>query len=102
MAMASTPKNEGEGSRSGAKAYDDATRSFVEKGGVPSAAEAARRAVEGPERDELLRAEAEGKRHSKGDDPALRSSGEAVDFAAALLNPAGFFTEPRDVVADAT
>ena len=75
--MSGNAKNEGEGSRSGAKAYNDATRKFVVSGRVGEAAQSAKRAVEGGEKSDLQQAEAEGKRHSKGEDPALRKQSDA-------------------------
>ena len=72
-------KNEGEGSRSGARAYNQATKEFVDSGRVDDAAQKARKAVEGGEKAELERAEAEGKRHAKGEDPALRDTGRGTD-----------------------
>jgi hypothetical protein len=63
--------NEGEGNRTAARAYNEATRSFVKSGKVSAASESAAHAVEGPEAEELRRAEAEGKRHSHGEDPEL-------------------------------
>ena len=74
--MSGKLKNEGEGSRSGAKAYNDATRKFVESGQVDDAAQKAKRAVDGGEKPQLKQAETEGKRHSKGEDPALRKQSE--------------------------
>ena len=65
-------RNEGEGSRSGARDYDQRTEQFVKSGKVDPAAKAAKKAVEGPEKAELERAEREGKRHSHGEDPALK------------------------------
>lgn len=70
--MAGTWKNEGEGSRSGAEAYDKAQEKFAKSGKVDKAAHDAEKAVEGKEGDELRRAEEAGKRHSHGEDPALR------------------------------
>ena len=75
--MSGKVKNEGEGSRSGAKAYNDGTRKFVVSGRVGEAAQSAKRAVEGGEKSALKQAEAEGKRHSKGEDPALRKRSDA-------------------------
>ncbi|WP_149535304.1 hypothetical protein [Siccirubricoccus phaeus] len=69
--MAET-KNEGEGSRTAAKQYNDATKAFTESGKVKPAAEAAKQAVSGPEAEALQRAEAEGKRHSHGEDPQVK------------------------------
>ena len=63
--------NEGEGSQTGAREYNEATRKFVERGKVGQAAADAARAVSGPEGDELKEAEAEGKRRSHGEDPLL-------------------------------
>ena len=63
--------NEGEGSRSGARAYDQASEKFARSGKVESKAREARQAVEGPEGKELERAEATGKSHAKGEDPEL-------------------------------
>jgi hypothetical protein len=67
--------NEGEGSRSGARAYDEATEKFAKSGKVAEKAREARQAVDGPEGKDLERAEAEGKRHGKGEDPALNQKG---------------------------
>jgi hypothetical protein len=67
--------NEGEGSRSGARAYDEATEKFAKSGKVAEKAREARQAVDGPEGKDLERAEAEGKRHGKGEDPALNRKG---------------------------
>jgi hypothetical protein len=67
--------NEGEGSRSGARAYDQASEKFARSGKVDEKAREARQAVDGPEGKELERAEAEGKRHGKGEDPALNRKG---------------------------
>ena len=77
--MSNDQKNEGEGSRSGARAYNQATKEFIDSGRVDEAAAKARTAVEGGEKAELDRAEAEGKRHAKGEDPALRKTGHAAD-----------------------
>lgn len=61
-------KNEGEGSRSAARAYNKDQQEFVKEGRVGEAAAAARRAVEGDHSD-LDKAEAEGKRHAAEHDP---------------------------------
>ena len=58
-------RNEGEGSQSGAKAYRDSTRAFVESGKVPEAARKAVESLSGPEAADLKRAEAEGKSHAR-------------------------------------
>ena len=58
------PKNEGEGSRTAAKQYNEATRKFVESGKVDKAAKDAEQAIEGDEAEELKRAEDEGRAHA--------------------------------------
>ncbi|PWB91917.1 hypothetical protein C5688_02605 [Methylocystis sp. MitZ-2018] len=58
------PQNEGEGSRTAAKQYNDATRKFVESGKVDKAAKDAEQAIEGDEAEELKRAEDEGRSHA--------------------------------------
>ncbi|MFN4229885.1 hypothetical protein [Parvibaculum sp.] len=60
--------NEGEGSRSAARAYNRDQQEFVKEGRVGEAAEAARRAVEDDRRD-LEKAEKEGKRRASEHDP---------------------------------
>lgn len=58
------PTNEGEGSRTAAKQYNEATRKFVESGKVDKAAKDAEQAIEGEEAEELKRAEDEGRAHA--------------------------------------
>lgn len=58
-------KNEGEGSRTAAKQYNDTTKKFVESGKVERAAKDAERAIEGDEAEELKRAEEKGRSHAK-------------------------------------
>ena len=58
------PQNEGEGSRTAAKQYNDATRKFVESGKVDKAAKDAEQAIKGDEAEELKRAEDEGRSHA--------------------------------------
>lgn len=65
-------KVEGEGSYTATKAYNEATEAFIKSGKAEPAAKDAAKAVQGPEKAELERAEAEGKRHSHGEDPQLR------------------------------
>ena len=64
--------NEGEGNRSAARSYNAETERFAKSGKVEEKAKEARRAVEGSEGKDLQRAEDEGRRHSAGEDPALR------------------------------
>jgi hypothetical protein len=90
-------KNEGEGSRSGAKAYDDGVRRFVDSGRVKEQAEKARESREGAERTVLERAEAAGRSHSKGEDPAIGNQA-TIDVEAALVNPADYFGDPTEVL----
>jgi hypothetical protein len=58
-----TQANEGEGSRTAARRYDEAATAFAHSGKVKQAAAAARRAVEGPEAADLKEAERQGKLH---------------------------------------
>jgi hypothetical protein len=75
MAMTRTstksPKNEGEGNKTAAREYNEAQHRFVESGQVEEAARAAERALDGPERQELLDAEAAGKARAAEEDPAV-------------------------------
>ena len=68
--------NEGEGNRTAARQYNEATRDFVESGKVDEQAEAARRAVEGSERAELEHAEAVGRARAKEEDPSVHRDGD--------------------------
>jgi hypothetical protein len=72
-----TPRgqNEGEGSRSAAAAYDHSQTDFAKSGDVTGQANAAKKAMEGSEREELQDAERRGKSHSHGEDPALYRKG---------------------------
>jgi hypothetical protein len=63
--------NEGEGSRTAARQYDRAAEKFAKSGKVEEKAREAREAIDSPEGRELERAEAEGWRHAKGEDPAV-------------------------------
>jgi hypothetical protein len=64
-------KNEGEGNRTAARAYNKAQHDFATSGKVGPAAQDAAKAVDGAEAKSLKQAEQEGKRHSHGEDPAL-------------------------------
>ncbi len=68
----SEQQNEGEGSRTAAKRYDKDAQRFAESGKVEQKAREARDAVDGPEGKELAEAEAQGRRHSKGEDPEIK------------------------------
>ncbi len=65
-------KVEGEGSYSATRAYNEGVKRTVESGKVEGAARDAAKAVQGKEAEELRQAEAEGKRHSHGEDPQLK------------------------------
>ena len=58
-------QNEGEGSRSAARRYNEGVQKTVESGQVPQKADEARKATEGPEGDELRRAEEDAKRRGE-------------------------------------
>lgn len=59
-------KLQGEGNYDAARQYDAETTAHAQdKAKVKAEAEAAKQAIDGPERDELEAAEAEGKRHAK-------------------------------------
>ena len=68
----SSGPNEGEGSQTGARQYNEATRNFVKSGQVDQKAREAAKAVDGPEGEKLRRAEETGRSHSHGEDPALK------------------------------
>ena len=62
---------QGEGNYEAAKRYDDAQREFVKSGRVEQAArDAAPRSPQ--EAESMKRAEQEGKRHAKDEDPSVR------------------------------
>ena len=65
-------QNEGEGSRTGARAYNEATTKFAKSGEVEGKAREAKRAVDSGEGEKLRKAEREGQSHSHGEDPELR------------------------------
>jgi hypothetical protein len=63
--------NEGEGNRTAARAYNKAQRRFVESQPVEQKAREAKRALDGPEAQELAEAEAIGRSHIAEEDPAV-------------------------------
>lgn len=71
-AMTGKQRNEGEGNKTAAKEYNDATTKFAQSGKVEGKAQEAAKARDGAERQELDRAEQAGKSHAKGEDPKLR------------------------------
>jgi hypothetical protein len=64
--------NEGEGNYTAARKFDKEQTNFAKSGKVEQSAQDAARAVDGPEGEALRKAEAEGKRHSHGEDPAVK------------------------------
>jgi hypothetical protein len=70
--MSGKMPNEGEGSRSGARAYNEATKKHSESGKVEQEAKDAEKAYEGKEGEELRKAEEEGRSRSHGEDPAVK------------------------------
>jgi uncharacterized protein (TIGR02284 family) len=76
--MTGKQRNEGEGNKTAAKEYNDATRKFVESGKVDQKADEAARAREGAERKELDRAEQAGKSHAKEEDAKLHRQAQPV------------------------
>jgi hypothetical protein len=60
-------RNEGEGNKAAAREFNEAQRRFVGGGKVEAAARDAEQALEGPERQELLEAEAAGKSRAAPD-----------------------------------
>lgn len=70
--MTGEDRNEGKGSRTAAKEYNERTRQFVEKGGVEAKAKEASAALDQADGEELRQAEAEGRAHAHGEDPQVR------------------------------
>lgn len=64
-------KNEGEGNRTAAREYNEATKRFTESGRVEESGKEAKKAVEGREGPELKRAEEAGKSKMREEDPAI-------------------------------
>lgn len=62
-----TQKNEGEGNRTAAKVYNDATERFAKSGKVGPAAKKAEDSLDTPEAAELERAEKAGRRPGHGE-----------------------------------
>ena len=58
-------RNEGEGNKTADRAYRNRTREFVESGKVREAAEEARKALDGDEKEELKKAEKSGLRRGR-------------------------------------
>ncbi|ALG70427.1 hypothetical protein VY88_07355 [Azospirillum thiophilum] len=69
---ADKPKNEGEGNRTADAQYRRGVADHVKNHDVQGDAARAREAVDGPEGEELRKAEEAGKSHAKGEDPQLK------------------------------
>jgi hypothetical protein len=69
--MTGHPKNEGEGSRTAAKDYDERTQRFVDEEDVEAKAEEAREAVEQDDEGKLSEAEKQGKEKAREFDPQV-------------------------------
>ena len=65
-------RNEGEGNRTAARVYNDATERFAKSGRVEESGERAKQALESGERRDLERAEEIGKSRMREEDPAIR------------------------------
>ncbi len=64
--------NQGEGNRTAAREYNKAQQDFAKSGKVEQAARSAERALDTEEAKELKQAEEIGRRHSHGEDPAVK------------------------------
>jgi hypothetical protein len=76
-----TQANEGEGNRTAAKAYNKGVQDFEKTGQVEKKAREAADALDGPEAAELKKAEEIGKKHSHGEDPALKKGAKVSSEA---------------------
>ena len=65
--------NEGEGNKTAARQYNEAQQRFAQTGKVEQKAREAEEALDSPEKETLRQAEAIGKRHSAGEDPAVKN-----------------------------
>ncbi|MBY0508899.1 MAG: hypothetical protein K2P94_01995, partial [Rhodospirillaceae bacterium] len=74
-----TQRNEGEGSRTAAREYNEATTEFAKSGKVPAAAAKAKKSFSSPaEAAELARAEAAGRRPAKSSKAGKSSKARAA------------------------
>jgi len=69
--MSDENRNEGEGSQTAAKDYDERTKQFVAKEDIEARAKEAADALDGAEAEALRKAEEEGRSHSHGEDPQV-------------------------------
>ena len=65
--------NEGEGNKTAARQYNEAQQRFTQTGKVEEKARKAEKALDSPRKEMLRQAEAVGKRHSAGEDPAIKN-----------------------------
>ncbi len=65
-------ENQGEGNRTAAREFNRAQEQFAKSGKVEEAARSAERALDTKEAKELKQAEEQGRRHSHGEDPAVK------------------------------
>ena len=75
--MNDKPKNEGEGNRTAARVYNEATEKFAKSGRVQAQAELAGKAVDSEEKAALDQAERAGKSKARGEDPAVERKSQA-------------------------
>jgi len=64
--------NQGEGNRTAAREFNKAQQDFAKSGKVEQAARSAERALDTKEAKEMKQAEELGRRHSRGEDPAVK------------------------------
>lgn len=65
-------RNQGEGNRTAAREFNRAQEQFAKSGKVERAARSAERALDTKEAKELKQADELGRRHSHGEDPAVK------------------------------
>jgi hypothetical protein len=65
------PQNEGEGSQTAARQYNERTKQFIEKEDVEAKAQEAARALEDEEGSELRKAEEQGRSRAREEDPQV-------------------------------
>jgi uncharacterized protein YdaT len=83
----SSTKNEGEGSKTAARKYNQSVQKFAQSGKVEEAAKRARKDVEGARGGELREAERQGKQPAQGVEGEARFSEEAYPWELEELEP---------------
>lgn len=88
----SAQENEGEGSRSAARNYDEATEQYVKSGRVEKAAKEAEAALEGPEGDTLREAELAARPTAPGEEepPTTRAGAQEEEEKESEEKDEGF------------